>query len=71
MPVQQRAEFEVASVKPSGSSGGHIGWHVYPGGRVDIGHSTLQMIIEFAFDVQPFRFPEGLPGCVTSSTGMR
>jgi uncharacterized protein (TIGR03435 family) len=59
MPPQQRAEFEVASVKPSGSSGGMIGWLVYPGGRVVIGHSTLQMLIEFAFDVQPFQVSGG------------
>ena len=55
-PVQQRTEFEVASVKPLGSGkGGFIGWHVYPGGRVVISHSTLRMLIEFAFDVQPFQ----------------
>jgi uncharacterized protein (TIGR03435 family) len=59
MPVPQRAEFEVASVKPSGSRGGHIGCLVYPGGRVMIGHSTLAMLIEFAFDVQPFQISGG------------
>lgn len=59
MPVQQRAEFEVASVKPSGSSSGMIGWQVYPGGRVVIGNSTLQMLIEYAFDVPPFQISGG------------
>jgi uncharacterized protein (TIGR03435 family) len=58
MPVQQRGEFEVASVKPSGPQG-MIGWLVYPGGRVVIGHSTLQMLIEYAFDVQPFQVSGG------------
>jgi uncharacterized protein (TIGR03435 family) len=58
MPVQQRAEFEVASVKPSGPRG-MIGWLVYPGGRVVIGHSTLQMLIEYSFDVQPFQVSGG------------
>ena len=58
MPAQQRAEFEVATVKPSGSRG-MIGWLVYPGGRVVIGHSTLQMLIEYAFDVRPFQVSEG------------
>ncbi len=59
MPVQQRAEFEVASIKPSGSSRGMIGWHVDPGGRVVIENSTLQMLIQFAFDVQPFQVSGG------------
>ncbi len=56
---QQRAEFEVASVKSSGSSGGMIGWHVYPGGRVVIGHSTLELLVQFAFDVEPFQISGG------------
>lgn len=59
LPAQQRAEFEVASVKPSGTSRGHIGWLVYPGGRVDIGHATLEMLIECAFDVQSFQISAG------------
>lgn len=59
MSVQQRPEFEVASVKPSGSSWGMIGYLVYPGGRVEIGHSTLAMVIEYAFDVQPFQISGG------------
>ncbi len=59
-PVQQRAEFEVASVKPTGSSpGGHIGAYVYPGGRVSISHYTLAMLIEEAFDVRPFQISGG------------
>jgi uncharacterized protein (TIGR03435 family) len=57
-PVPQRAEFEVASIKPSGPQG-FIGWHVYPGGRVVIGHSTLEMLIEYAFDVQAFQVSGG------------
>ena len=52
-------EFEVASVKPSLPSGGHIGWLVYPGGRVSISHSTLLMLIQCAFDVQPFQVSGG------------
>jgi uncharacterized protein (TIGR03435 family) len=59
MPVQQRAEFEVASVKPSGSARGMIGYQVYPGGRVVMGNSTLELLIEFAFDVQPFQVSGG------------
>lgn len=61
MPAEQQPpEFEVASVKPSGSSRGlSIGWHVYPGGRVVIGYSTVQMLIEYAFDVQPFQVSGG------------
>lgn len=59
MPAQQRAEFEVASIKPSPPSGGHIGWFVYPGGRVSISHLTLRMLIECAFDVQPFQVSGG------------
>lgn len=58
MPIQQRAEFEVASVKPSPPRG-VIGHLVYPGGRVVIGHSTLAMLIEFAFDVELFQVSGG------------
>jgi hypothetical protein len=59
MPVRQLPEFEVASVKPSLSPRGHIGWLVYPGGRVSISHATLRMLIECAFDVQPFQISGG------------
>ncbi len=55
MPVQQRAEFEVASVKPSGSSAGNIGASIYPGGRVAISHARLELLIQYAFDIQPFQ----------------
>lgn len=58
-PVRQRAEFEVASVKPSQSRRGSIGAHVYPGGRVVFGNSTLELLIEYAFDVQPFQISGG------------
>lgn len=58
MPVQQRVEFEVASIKPAGSQGG-IGCHVYPGGRVACHHSTLELLIEYAFDVQRFQVSGG------------
>jgi uncharacterized protein (TIGR03435 family) len=61
MPVHQLPEFEIASVKPSLSPRGHIGWLVYPGGRVSISHATLRMLIECAFDVQPFQISGGPP----------
>jgi hypothetical protein len=70
-PVQQRAEFEVASVNPSESPRGMIGYLVYPGGRVVIGHSTLQRLINTPSMFSRFRFPEARPGCVTTSIGMR
>lgn len=57
-PEQRRPEFEVASVKPSGPSG-FIGCETYPGGRVLIGHLTLQMLITYAFDVAPFQVSGG------------
>jgi len=59
MPVQQRTDFEVASIKPSLPRGGFIGCRFYPGGRVVISHSTLRMLIEYAFDVQPFQVSGG------------
>ena len=61
VPAQQRAEFEVASVKPTDpkSRGGFIGCRTYPGGRVAISHYTLAMLIEWAFDVQPFQVSGG------------
>ena len=58
-PERQRAEFEVASVKPSESRRGSIGAHVYPGGRVVFENSTLELLIEYAFDVQPFQVSGG------------
>lgn len=61
MPAQQRAEFEVASVKPSPPSGGvrFFGSRVYPGGRVVIGNAKLELLIQYAFDVQPFQVSGG------------
>jgi uncharacterized protein (TIGR03435 family) len=61
---QNLPEFEVASLKPSNPKrSGGVGWLTYPGGRVVIGHSTLEMLIEFAFDVHAFQISGG-PGWI-------
>src|ERR1022692_228350 len=54
--------FEVASIKPSPPSG-HLGVLTYPGGRVRFGHSTLEMLITNALDIQKFQISGG-PGWI-------
>jgi hypothetical protein len=54
--------FDVASIKPSPPTG-HLGYLTYPGGRVNFGHCTLEMLIEFAFDLQKFQIAGG-PGWI-------
>jgi uncharacterized protein (TIGR03435 family) len=66
LPLQAQSpalpEFEVASVKPSNpKGGGAIGCFTYPGGRVTVGNSTLEMLIEYAFGVQQFQISGGPP----------
>jgi hypothetical protein len=52
--------FEVASVKPYDiNSGSHMGIYTYPGGRVVAGYCTVKMLMECAFDVQPFQVSGG------------
>lgn len=50
--------FEVASVKPSPPTG-MVGYLTYPGGRVRLGHQTLEMLISDAFEVQTFQISGG------------
>jgi uncharacterized protein (TIGR03435 family) len=54
--------FDVASIKPSPPAG-HLGYLTYPGGRVNFGHCTLEMLVEFAFDAQAFEISGG-PGWI-------
>ncbi len=60
-PTGSRA-FEVASIKLSPPAG-LLGYLTYPGGRVRFGHSTLEMLIENALDIQSFQI-DGGPGWI-------
>ncbi|SPE36142.1 conserved exported hypothetical protein [Candidatus Sulfopaludibacter sp. SbA3] len=51
--------FEVASVKPATPQDRIIGLFTYPGGRITASLYTLQMLIEEAFDAQPFQVSGG------------
>jgi uncharacterized protein (TIGR03435 family) len=53
--------FEVASIKPSDPTKGLVGAYTYPGGRVFLGHCTLQVLIADAFELQTFQVKGG-PG---------
>ena len=57
----QTLAFEVASIKPA--QGGAIGLFSYPGGRIIANSLTFEMLMEEAFDVQPFQMSGG-PGWV-------
>ena len=59
----QTAAFDVASIKPSDPTHGHVGVLTYPGGRVNFGHQTLESLIADAFDLQAFQISGG-PGWV-------
>src|SRR5580704_2911769 len=51
--------FDVASIKLSDPTKGMLGWLVYPGGRVRIGHASLVNLIEDALDVQSYQVSGG------------
>ncbi|HVW07707.1 MAG TPA: TIGR03435 family protein [Bryobacteraceae bacterium] len=51
--------FEVASIKPSNPVKGLVGAYTYPGGRVFVGHSTLNDLVADAFEVQGFQVKGG------------
>jgi hypothetical protein len=57
-----RPAFEVISIRPSDlQARSGIGMSTYPGGRIVTSKSTLQTLIEKAFNAQPFEI-EGLSG---------
>jgi uncharacterized protein (TIGR03435 family) len=55
-------KFEVASIKPN-PNGGIAGFFGYPGGKVRVGFSTVEMLMSYAFEVQPFQIA-GAPSWV-------
>jgi len=57
----QTPAFEIVSIKPA--QGGAVGLFTYPGGRIIANSLTLEMLIEEAFDVQPFQISGG-PGWI-------
>lgn len=46
-------QFEVATIKPN-PKGGAAGVFVFPGGKVRASFCTVELLIRFAFDAQPF-----------------
>jgi uncharacterized protein (TIGR03435 family) len=56
---QERAAFEVASVKPSNPQVRSIGLSAWPGGRITITEYTLKQLIHEAYGVQPFQISGG------------
>jgi uncharacterized protein (TIGR03435 family) len=58
--AQDAPEFEVATIKPSDpNAGGMVGFLSYPGGRVLFGHSSLKMMMYFAYDLPESRITGG------------
>ncbi|MGB0082700.1 MAG: TIGR03435 family protein [Terracidiphilus sp.] len=51
--VSQPPSFEVATIKPA--PGGIAGFVTSPGGRMKCGFCNLDMLLNFAFDVQPYQ----------------
>ncbi len=51
--VPQPPSFEVATIKPA--PGGIAGFVTSPGGRMKCGFCNLDMLLNFAFDVQPYQ----------------
>jgi uncharacterized protein (TIGR03435 family) len=59
---QRLPEFEVASIRPN-PNGGIAGIYAYPGGRIRCAFCTLEMLMIYAFDVQPYQVTGG-PGWI-------
>lgn len=52
-------EFEVATIKPFGASGGQAGILNFPGGRVDAGHMNVRYLLMFTCGLQSFQVVGG------------
>lgn len=52
--------FEVATIKPSDpNAAGMVGFLSYPGGRILLGHSTVKVMMYFAYDIPDSRITGG------------
>ena len=63
---EKRAEFEVASVKPTATQDGSLAVHFPPGGRFSIRNLTLKQLLQTAYAVQAYQISGG-PGWITSA----
>jgi uncharacterized protein (TIGR03435 family) len=63
--AQTTPSFEVATIKPIGPNSHMGGFYAYPGNRIQLGYSTLKMMIQYAYDVQEFEITGG-PGWISS-----
>ena len=58
--IPKPLEFEVATIKSiDPNAGGMVGFVSYPGGRVLFGHSSLKMMMYFAYDIPESRISGG------------
>jgi uncharacterized protein (TIGR03435 family) len=57
--------FDVASVRPTKSDAQHFSIRFMPGGALNVGHTTLKVLISFAYDVREFQVSGG-PGWIDS-----
>jgi len=58
-PTTPKPSFEVASIKPSKSSGQFISMRMAPGGRFIANNITAKQLIENAYDIQGFQISGG------------
>ena len=58
-PTTPKPSFEVASIKPSKSSGQFISMRMAPGGRFSANNITAKQLIENAYDIQGFQISGG------------
>jgi uncharacterized protein (TIGR03435 family) len=65
-PASEALSFEVASVKPS-KPGGLLSGGLYPGGRYVTMNTTLRLLIEGAYNIQPYQHKGG-PNWIDSQT---
>ena len=63
---EKKAEFEVASVKPTATQDGSLSVHFPPGGRFSIRNLTLKQLLQTAYAVQAYQISGG-PGWITSA----
>ena len=60
-----RAQFEVASIKPSNSADRRPLFDLQPGGRLTVANFTVKRLIQFAYDIKQFQIAGG-PGWTES-----
>jgi uncharacterized protein (TIGR03435 family) len=66
MLAQNKAEFEVASIKPTASQDGSLSVRFPPGGRFSVRNLTLKQLLQNAYAMQDYQV-SGVPGWITSA----